>query len=220
VGTRRSGITRNQRLSIEKLADVPFFTARPSRAVAPKRKVVSWILTGIIQLLLLSMLTFSQLPDVLYPHGSSLETTINLKGVDQAETPAVVPMTRPNAPEVAPPLVILPPPPQFQVERPRQDEGTPEGDVLGAVGRDIACAATNYEYLNSAQRARCPRIPWQPGRLADGTITLAPAPFNRFAPQPEYHISGAEANRRAVETAPTCSSVLNTSCLNIVPGRN
>jgi hypothetical protein len=208
-------------LSIEKLADVPLFTARPSRAVAAKRKVVSWILTGIIQLLLLSMLTFSEFPTVLYPHGTTLETTINLKGADRADTPVVVPLTRPNAPDVAPPLVIVPPPPQFQIERPREDEGTPEGQVLDAVGRDIACVATNYEYLNSAQRARCAHIPWMPGRLADGTITLAPARPNQFAPPPpEYHISGADANRNAIERAPTCSTLLNTSCLNIVPGRN
>jgi hypothetical protein len=207
-------------LSIENLADVPFFTARPSRAVAPKRKVVSWIITGIIQLLVLSMLTFSQLPEVLYPHGSSLETTINLKGADLSDKPVMAPMTRPNAPEVSPPLIIVPPPPEFQVERPRQDEGTPEGEVLGAVARDIACAATNFEYLNSAQRARCPRIPWQPGRLADGTIVLAPQQGSRYTPPPQYHVSGADANQRAVQSAPVCSSLLNATCLNIVPGQN
>jgi len=211
------------RLSIDTLADVPHFTARPSRAVSPKRKFVSWMLTFIVVLLMVSLLTFSQYSDILYAaHGTVLETSISLNGVDQYRAPVSAPMTRPNTPEVAPPLVITPPPPepQFQIERPRQDEGTPDGDVLGAVGRDLACAATNFEYLNPAQRMRCQRVPWAAGRMPDGTIVLAPDQPNRFAPPPQYRISGADANRRAMETAPTCDRMLNVPCLNIVPGRN
>jgi hypothetical protein len=215
---------RNIRLSIETLADVPFFTARPSRAVASKRKVVCWILTGIVELLMVSLLTLSQLPqEVLHPHGTTLETTINLNGNDRTVMPASAPIVRPNAPAAAPPLIIPPPTPtpQFQIERPREDAGTPEGTLLEAIGRDIACAATNFEYLNAAQRARCERVPWQAGRLPDGTIVLAPQRPNRFAPPPpEYRISGADANRRAVEQAPVCDPMLNVPCMNIVPGRN
>jgi hypothetical protein len=216
---RRPEYTRKQRLSIETLADVPLFTGRPPHEAAPRRKTVSWILTGIIELLFLSMLTFSELPALLQrPHGNSLETTIDLRGTQHTDAPVMAPIARPNAPEAAPPLVIIPPPPEFQVEKPREDAGTPDGDVLGAVGRDVACAATNFEYLNASQRARCQRVPWQAGKLPDGTIVMAPAPGGRYAPRPEYHVSGADANRRAVESVPACSNLINAPCLNIVPG--
>ena len=57
--------------------------------------------------------------------------------------------------------------------------------------------------------------------LGAGLIVLMPAPGNRFVPPPpQFQISGADAQRRAIETAPTCPpSSLNVPCLNVVPGR-
>ena len=214
-------------MSIEKLSDVPLFAARPSRAVAPQRKAASWIAVGIVHLLLANLLIFSEDWKDLVTSGSSSEVTLDLRGATDRSPAPDVRMTVPEAPTGVPPEVVIDPliiprPPESL--QPRADGGISDGDLLGAIGRDVACIAGNYENLTPAQRARCGRVPWYGARLSDGNIVLRPPETHPlFAPpEPEYRISGADAQRRQMETAGSdpCPVILNTPCFNRIPGRN
>ena len=216
-------------MQIENLSDVPLFAARPSRAVAPQRKAASWIAVGIVHLLLANLLIFSEGWKTLLPPGAgSTEVIFTLPGANDRSPAPEVPMTVPEAPTGVPPEVLVTP-----QAVPRPDAITPpttsqggisDGDLLGAIGRDVACIAGNYENLTQYQRARCGRIPWAGARLNDGNIVLRPPETNPlFAPPPpEFRISGADAQRRQMETAGSdpCPAILNTPCFNRIPGRN
>jgi len=49
-----------------------------------------------------------------------------------------------------------------------------------------------------------------------------PEGFNRFAPPPkdEFRISGADEQRLRMQRADPCPAVMNTPCLNRIPGLN
>jgi hypothetical protein len=217
-------------LSIETLSDVPLFAGRPSHRVPPKRKAAAWIATGLVQLFLLNVFVLSDRFTDFVRHGSSTEITLQLPGavnsnrdrepMPEQQTPNGVP------PEVVTRPIVVPPPPNVTIEEPKAPPAISDGDLLGAIGRDVACKAGNYENLTTAERGRCPRIPWEGARLPNGAIVLqTPPPRNRFfeEPPPPEVISGADAQRRAAETAGSngaCPIMLNTPCFNKIPGRN
>lgn len=212
-------------MSIENLSDVPLYAARPPWNVAPERRVASWIVVGIVHLLILSMMVFSQNFAVFTRHGAEHETMLDLVGAQDKTTPSVK-MVVPQAQLGTPPVIPapLPPPPQQSVEQPpiTQEGGQEKGDVLGALGREIACSPGHYENLSESQRTRCGRIPWQGALLPNGAIVLnRPADVNRFAPPPPpgYRLSGQDAQRLQVERAQTdCPVGLNMPCVNHIPG--
>jgi hypothetical protein len=214
-------------LSIENLSDVPLYAARPSRHVPPKRKASAWIAVGIVHLVIVNLLIFSEgWKELVFQHGASTEITLNFRGATDRSNAPEVRMTIPQAPVGVPPEltidpIIIPPPPITTVT-PSPERGAPsDGDLLGALGRDVACIAGNYENLTTTQRSRCERIPFQGAMLPNGAIVLRqPRDFSRFEkPEPEIRLSGADGLRRQMETggAP-CPAILNVPCLT-VPGR-
>ncbi|MBV9548493.1 MAG: hypothetical protein JO256_02340 [Alphaproteobacteria bacterium] len=213
-------------MSIETLSDVPLYAARPSREVAPKRKAASWIAVGIVHLLILNLLLFSPTFINVTRHGGvQQETMLDLTGSRDSNRPDVK-MVIPQAPVGVPPETntapMLPPPTPLIEQAPATPQGgQPKGDVLGDLGREIACSPGHYENLTEAQRTRCGRAPWEGAMTPNGTIVLnRPAETNRFAPPlPEYHISGQDAQRLQVERAQTdCPMMLNVPCVNKIPG--
>jgi len=217
-------------LSIETLSDVPLFAARPSRYVAPKRKVATWIAVGIVHLLLLGILLFSQtFPSLLRAHGGEHETILDLTGSRDSNQPEVK-MVVPQAPVGVPPEIlqapvpVIPPPEEPVVPQQQQGGGSQEkGDILGAIGREVACSAGHFENLNNPQRARCERAPFQGIQLPNGALVMIPPQdFNRFAPPPpkEARISGQDAQRVQMQRASPCPQILNMPCLNQIPGLN
>jgi len=216
-------------LSIENLSDVPLYAARPSRQVPPKRKAASWIAVGIVHLAIANLLIFSEdWKDIVRSGSSSTVTTLDLRGATDRLPAPEVRMAVPEAPAGVPPEVFIDPlvvPRTLpDVIHPRAEAGISDGDLLGAVGRDVACIAGNYENLTPAQRSRCARIPWLGAKLPDGSIVLRPPETNPlFAPPPqEFRVSGADGQRRQMETAGSdpCPLLLNTPCFNRIPGRN
>ena len=213
-------------MSIENLSDVPLFAARPQREDPPQRKVASWITVGIVHVLILTMfLTAERFAD-LAQHGSEHETMLDLAGSQDStrpQTKTVIPQAPIGVPPEVRNLPIIPPPLIEQQPLIQQEGGQEKGDVLGALGREIACSAGHYENLTEVQRARCGRPPWQGAIAPNGVIVLnRPPEINRFAPPPpEYHVTGRDAQRLQVERAPTdCSFNLNMPCVNKIPGRD
>jgi hypothetical protein len=105
--------------------------------------------------------------------------------------------------------VITPKPPVLELQPPPST--VQPGDILGSVGRAIACGAGNFEYLTKQQQERCLHEPWQGVQLPNGTIVLL-APPREAAPGP-LQMTGAEALRRQSQTAPNCPIMLAGPCL-------
>lgn len=98
------------------------------------------------------------------------------------------------------PITILPPP---IVTEPR----TPT-DIMRALGAELACGASHYEYLNTVERKLCHRAPW---KMPERAFAIAPQ-----APQQgAEHLTGAEAAIRE-QAQPRCPPNLNTPCIDEV----
>jgi hypothetical protein len=114
----------------------------------------------------------------------------------------------------AAPIAIPRPPPPPIVQEGRT--ATP-GDILGAVGQTLACAAGNFEHLTQPERERCRRIPWQGAKIPNGSIVMLPkdAVPRLPDPAPEFRMSGAEQLNRDLATGgPPCPILQNTPCLH------
>jgi hypothetical protein len=181
-------------------------------------RTLSWLLVVLVHLVFMGMLTFSVSLPRFRPH-SALETILLLPSLNGRNAPEVH-MLRPQAPSQAPPEIITapitlpkPPPPENQAK-----PATP-GDVLKAVGEALSCGAGSFENLTQAERNRCRHEPWHGGKAPNGSIlVLAPSMPKLAAPEPQFRLSGADAQRRAIETAPTgCPVMLNVPCLNDIP---
>jgi hypothetical protein len=181
-------------------------------------RTVSLVLVVLVHLLFLGMLTFSVSLPRLRPR-SALETILLLPSLNGKNAPEVH-MLRPEAPSQAPPEIVtapitLPKPPPENVPK----KPATSGDVLKAVGEELSCGAGSFENLTQAERSRCRHEPWFGRKTPNGSIlVLAPRVPQLAAPEPQFRISGADAQRRSIETAPTgCPVMLNVPCLNNIP---
>lgn len=135
---------------------------------------------------------------------------------DRLITPVVKPREAPLASTAPITLPALPPPPP---ETPlKGGAAISPGDILGAVGQTLACAAGNFEHLTQPERARCRHVPWIGARLPSGNIVLLPD-INRLrlpgAPPPEPRISGRDQIQRDLNAGgPPCPMLQNTPCLS------
>jgi hypothetical protein len=101
--------------------------------------------------------------------------------------------------EFEPKPITLPPivaPPQAPV------------DVMRALGVELACGASHYEYLNPVERKLCHHAPW---KLPQRNLALVP----QAQPQPG-HMTGAEAAARERAQAPACAPGMNVPCVDEV----
>lgn len=112
----------------------------------------------------------------------------------------------------AKPLTVILKPPV--IEEQQDNAPAKPGDVLKSIGEALACGASNFEYLNKAQQARCPRQPWMAARRPDGTIVLDAPPK---APPLQLQMTGADQLRKRAETENPCPIMLNTPCLHPTP---
>jgi len=85
-------------------------------------------------------------------------------------------------------------------------------DIMKALGAELACGASHYEYLNPAQRKLCHRAPWKvPDNRA---IAIAPAPT------PVFHLTGAEAAQQRAREAAPCPPGVIVCPDEVIRGRN
>ena len=71
-------------------------------------------------------------------------------------------------------------------------------DIMRALGVELACGASHYEYLNPVERKLCHHAPWKMPDVRN--IAIAPAPPQ----QGPLHLTGAEAAARERAQAPAC----------------
>ena len=185
------------------------------------RRAISWALVALVHVLLLAMLTLDQY------HSRSMalrkpgnELILDLSQATRSAAPPIrliepiVP--RASAPEVttAPVIVVPPPPPNSQAPPLPQAPA----DILKAIGEALSCGAENFENLTQTERARCKREPWVAHKLPNGTIVLEAANPSIYAPPPALpKLSGADAMRHQLQTAPPCPIMLNVPCVQTTP---
>jgi hypothetical protein len=194
---------------------------RPSNEEQRRRqleRLFAWGVVAIIHILMLFVVVADQRHRRDLAMRPPAETILELSRLAKGEAPPirliqpVVP--RAAAPEVTTaPVIVMPPPPNSQIAPPQ----TP-ADILKAIGEALSCGAENFENLTQAERNRCRHEPWLARRLPNGTIVLEAAAPQPFAPAPVAKISGAEALRHEMQTAPGCSiMVSNVPCMNVTP---
>ncbi|HEU4548200.1 MAG TPA: hypothetical protein VFS01_00770 [Rhizomicrobium sp.] len=120
-----------------------------------------------------------------------------------------------KAPAVSAAPIAIPRPPPPPTEEKGQTAAP--GDILGAVGQTLACAAGNFEHLTQPERERCRRVPWQGAKTPNGSIVMVPKDVlpRLTEPAPEFRMSGAEQLNRDLATGgPPCPILQNTPCLH------
>ena len=185
-------------------------------------RAISSLLVVLVHLVFLAMFAISvTLPA--FHRRTDMETILLLPSLDGRNSPQVH-MLQPKSESPAPPEIVTapitlpkPPPPPQNAEKPL----TP-GDVLRAVGEDLSCQAGSFENLTQNERNHCRHEPWRAARAPNGSLVLQPTMAPKLVePPPEFRISGAEAQRRALQSSPTgCPVLLNIPCLNNIPHDN
>ncbi|HKD48247.1 MAG TPA: hypothetical protein VKB67_11230 [Rhizomicrobium sp.] len=181
------------------------------------RRVISWGLVALVHFLLLSILVVDQYHWRTLVIKQPAETILNLTRLPRGQAPPIQ-MIQPIVPRAAPPeittapVIVVPPPPNSQIAPPQSP-----ADILKAIGEALSCGAENFENLTQAERSRCKHEPWIARKLPNGTIVLEAAAPQAIEP-PVPKISGGEALRRQMQTAPSgCSLVSNVPCINPTP---
>jgi hypothetical protein len=194
---------------------------RPSNEEQRRRqfeRLFAWAVVAIIHILMLFVVVADQRHRRDLAMKPPAETMLDLSRLAKGEAPPirliqpVVP--RASAPEVTTaPVIVVPPPLNSQIAPPQ----TP-ADILKAIGEALSCGAENFENLTQTERNRCRRQPWLARRLPNGTIVLEAAAPQPFAPAPVAKISGADALRHEMQTAPPCPiMVSNVPCMTVTP---
>jgi hypothetical protein len=101
--------------------------------------------------------------------------------------------------------ITIPAPPPSTAQKP--------GDVLEAIGKELACGAGPWEHLTQAEREACKRNPWHYKKNAKGVIVLD---VPSSSPPPDDSISGIDAVTQGIRTSDPCLAAGNshTECIH------
>jgi hypothetical protein len=114
--------------------------------------------------------------------------------------PALPPVILPSErPVNIPPTIAITPPPPAATQKP--------GDVMQAIGKELACGAGPYEHLTQAEREVCKRQPWHSKKNAKGVIVLD---MPSSAAPPDDSLSGIGAVTQTMKTSDPCLAAGNT----------
>ena len=181
------------------------------------RRALSWVLVLLIHVVLLSAFIFDQYRMSHFTLKPPVETILDLTKLPSGESPPIR-MIRPEVPNIEAPRVTTAP--VIVVPPPNPDQAMPQtpADILKAIGEALSCGAENFENLTQTERARCKREPWVAHKLPNGTIVLEAANPSIYAPPPALpKLSGADAMRHQLQTAPPCPIMLNVPCVQTTP---
>lgn len=132
-----------------------------------------------------------------------------------------------TAPRMLAPPIIIPKPPPIEIA-PEKEPGAGQApvDVLGAVGRELACSAGSWEHLTMVERQRCGLYPWRGVKLPNGSLVMIPRtmlPRLKEAPETEFSVNTGGDQLRAQTQAGVipgqggCPILQNTPCLHATP---
>lgn len=141
-------------------------------------RTTSWVLVALLHVLFFFSFVLGIRPFD-FRDRPIVETILILPmaGNDQRERETINPQPLVNtAPRmIAPPINIPKPPPIIIEKEPKPGaEGQGPVDVLGAVGRELACSAGSWEHLTMVERQRCGYYPWRGVKLPNGSLVMIP----------------------------------------------
>ena len=210
---------------------------RPGTAplgAAEKRRKTVWSTTSWVLVALLHVLFFFSFVLGIRPFNFRerpiVETILVLPsaGNNQHERQSVNPEPLVNtAPRMLAPPITIPKPPPI-IEQQENQPGANQGpvDVLGAVGRELACSAGSWEHLTMVERQRCGLYPWRGVKLPNGQLVMVPRtmmPRLKEAPDSEFSVNTGADQLRAQTQAGVipgqggCPILQNTPCLHVTP---
>ena len=211
---------------------------RPGNARSPEeqrrevaKRTTSWILVAALHVLVVVSFVISIHP--FSNKGNPMVETLLMLPASNANTNNRQNQVMPDIPDkapstLAPPPVIVPiiPPPPTP-DQPRNGAPT-QGDILGMVGRELACAPGSWEHLTGKeQKDVCGGGPWRAYRTPQGNLVMIPPsqlPRLKQTPEPQYSInSGADLQQRNLQIGqdPTmggCPIIQNSPCIHVTPG--
>jgi len=193
-------------------------------------RTTAWALVALLHVLFLFLFVIGIRPFDFHSRPF-VETilTLPMAGNNQRDREALNPEPLVNtAPRMlSPPLAIPKPPPIIQEKENPPGAGQGPVDVLGAVGRELACSAGSWEHLTMVERQRCGVYPWKGVKLPNGSLVMLPStvlPRLKEAPNSEFNVtSGADQLTAQVRSGVIpgqggCPILQNTPCLHATPG--
>jgi len=193
-------------------------------------RTTSWVLVALLHVLFFFSFVIGIRPFDM-KNRTVVETilTLSTAGNNQRDRQIVnpIPLVN-NAPRMlAPPITIPKPPPIKEEQQNPPAAGQGPVDVLGAVGRELACSAGSWEHLTMVERQRCGLYPWRGVKLPNGTLVMIPRnqlPRLTEAPSQEFNVnSGADQIQAQIRSGVIpgqggCPILQNTPCLHATPG--
>ena len=189
------------------------------------RRATSWAMVAALHLLLFTVLVVSIRPfDV--RNRPVIETLMMLPALGNNPNAPPLRTIDPDVENAAPPLIttapITIPKPEVQPDSEGRQTVTP-GDILAAVGRELACSAGSWEHLSKAEREICGGIPWRGMKLPNGSLVMVPGNVMPRLRDPDpnegIRVTGGEQMQRDLQMGrnPTlngCPILQHTPCLS------
>jgi len=126
---------------------------------------------------------------------------LNAKDKTRPALPTVIiPADRPV--NIPPTIIMAAPPPPSTTQNP--------GDILEALGREIACGAGPYENLSQTQREACKRQPWRFKKNSKGEIVMDRRTTAPGQEEKEEPLSGIDVTTQVQKTSDPCLAAGNT----------
>ena len=207
----------------------------PLGAAEQRRKAMlrttSWVLVAALHILFFFSFVLGIRPWD-FKNRPIVETILILPqaGNNLRERETLNPMPLVNtAPRMISPPRAIPEPPPIVMPKENNQPGAGQApvDVLGAVGRELACSAGSWEHLTMVERQRCGIYPWRGVKLPNGSLVMLPTtvlPRLKEAPDTEFNVnSGADQVAAQVRSGVIpgqggCPILQNTPCLHATPG--
>lgn len=192
-------------------------------------RAASWVAVGLLHVLLFTVLVITIRPFENF-RRPVIESILMFPARGTNPNAPPVQTISPDVKNAAPPLFTTAPITIPKPIVPPDSEGqtaTP-GDILGAVGRELACSAGSWEHLSKAERTACGGIPWRGMRMPNGSLVMIPRgvlPRLREPPPDEgLRITGNEQIQRNLQTGQTpglggCPILQHTPCLHPSQGQ-
>jgi len=236
----RSRETRTDRqpLNIENrmtplAAGHPFLRPAPDMSPAAQKRramsrATSWILVALVHVAIFFGMVITFHPFENKPR-SVTETFFYLSAPGNTKEAPPVQLVSPEMPNNGPPTItvapaIVPKPPELDD---RNTRPVTPGDILGAVGRELACSAGNWEHLTGPERQVCGGAPWRAMRLPNGNLVMVPPaslPRLKQAPDTGFSLNGgADRIQRDLQNGQNpanngCPILQQMPCTHVTPG--
>ncbi len=197
---------------------------RRQRAVS---RAVSWMLVALLHILLFFgiVITFRPFTERNRPLVETI-LTLPMPGNNAPPLHIVNPVLPNNNPPVilSAPITLPRPPPVLDE---RNTRPVTPGDILGAVGRTLACSAGSWEHLTAPERAACGGVPWRAMRLPNGNLVMVPPSqlprLKEPPPDTGFDInSGADRQQRDIQNGQNpanngCPILQQMPCTHVTP---